>query len=102
MTLQIQRAARIEAKQAAAWYEEKRAGLGQEFMDELEAVYARIEEHPHRPLRIHIQGYDQFEFHQTNLRRFPYKVIYEVIGEDVVVLAVSHMRRKPNYWVDRV
>src|ERR1017187_5052615 len=100
MTFQIQRAAQVEAEEAAAWYEDKRTGLGEEFLDELEAVYAKIEEHPHRPLRIHLKRHAQHEFHQAKLRRFPYKVIYEVMGMNVIVLAVSHMRRKPNYWVD--
>jgi mRNA-degrading endonuclease RelE of RelBE toxin-antitoxin system len=32
------------------------------------------------------------------LRRFPYSVIYEVLGNTVTVLAVAHHRRRPGYW----
>ena len=83
MTLQINRAAQLEAKEAAEWYEDKRSGLGEEFLDELDVVYTKIEEHPNRPLSVRVAKFDQHEFHQSNLRRFPYKVIYEVVDERV-------------------
>lgn len=34
--------------------------------------------------------------------RFPYAVIYDVDSEQVTVIAVSHHRRDPEYWVERV
>ena len=43
----------------------------------------------------------------TNLRRlllkvFPYRIIYRVEGEEIVVYAVAHVRRRPGYWRQRV
>lgn len=102
MSLRILRAAQKVVEQAADWYEEKRPGLGEDFLQELEAVYVNIEAHPHRPLRVNLRGLEEREFHREILRRFPYKVIYEVTGTEVVVLAVAHGRRKPNYWANRV
>lgn len=102
MTMRILRAAPKEVEQAADWYEDKRPGLGEEFLQELDAVYLGIEEHPHRALRISLPDLDEREFHRVIPRKFPYKVIYEVTDKEVLVLAVAHMRRKPNYWADRV
>lgn len=102
MTLRILRAAQKEAEQAAEWYEDKRPGLGEEFLQELDAVYVKIEEHPHRPLRINLPGFESREFHRMLLGRFPYKVIFEVTDKEVIVLAVAHTRRKPNYWASRL
>jgi toxin ParE1/3/4 len=34
--------------------------------------------------------------------RFSHAVIYEVTAEQITVIAVSHQRRDPQYWVDRV
>jgi toxin ParE1/3/4 len=34
--------------------------------------------------------------------RFPYAVIYDVLPKQITVVAVSHHRRDPEYWVDRV
>ncbi|RLT05905.1 MAG: type II toxin-antitoxin system RelE/ParE family toxin, partial [Planctomycetota bacterium] len=33
--------------------------------------------------------------------RFPYKIIFEMIQNEVVVLAVAHGSRRPNYWLKR-
>ena len=35
------------------------------------------------------------------LERFPYTVIFEVLADRVLVLAVAHARRRPNYWKRR-
>ena len=32
------------------------------------------------------------------LKVFPYRLIYRVEGEGIVVYAVAHVRRKPGYW----
>jgi toxin ParE1/3/4 len=102
MKLRVLAEARKETERAAEWYDEQRLGLGEDFLQELESVYTNIEDHPHRPLRITIAGLEEREFHRVILRRFPYKVIYEVDDDEIVVLAVAHARRKPNYWADRL
>ena len=35
------------------------------------------------------------------LRRFPFRIIYRMIGGDVFVIAVAHSSRSPDYWSDR-
>ncbi len=35
------------------------------------------------------------------LKKFPYSIIYEVIGEDIIVYAYMHQSREPGYWRDR-
>jgi hypothetical protein len=34
-------------------------------------------------------------------RRFPYSLIYRVIGDDVFVLACFHGKRNPRVWRSR-
>ena len=36
------------------------------------------------------------------LRHFPFGIVYEVMGNQVVVVAIIHTRRKPGYWMNRV
>ena len=36
------------------------------------------------------------------LRRFPFSLIYAVEANAIVIVAVSHQRRRPGYWRDRV
>ena len=33
--------------------------------------------------------------------RFPYTLMYRILDEVVVILAVAHHRQRPEFWVDR-
>jgi len=39
---------------------------------------------------------------RVSLRRFPFKVIFRDVESIVQILAVSHKRRRPDYWLDRL
>jgi hypothetical protein len=39
---------------------------------------------------------------RAQLRRFPFLLLFRVLGREVIeILAVAHMRRRPNYWKRR-
>ncbi len=38
----------------------------------------------------------------AKVESFPYTLRYAVRGDLIVVVAVSHQHRAPDYWVDRV
>jgi hypothetical protein len=42
------------------------------------------------------------EIRRCVLRQFPYTLRYAVRGDLIVVVAVSHHHRSPDYWVDRI
>ena len=42
------------------------------------------------------------EVRQKVLRRFPFSVLYMIDGDRVVVVAVMHHHRRPDYWHDRI
>jgi len=73
--------------EARDWYEWKRAGLGSEFLDEFAAAMASLEQNPQRE-RFYFR-----EFRRILLRRFPYKIFYQIIGERVVVFRVLHAKQ---------
>lgn len=87
--------AELEVEEAVLWYEERRPGLGLEFVAAVGRVVAEIGEHPRSfqewrsPLR------------RAVLRRFPYVVFFEIESERVVVWAVAHAKRRPGYWMAR-
>jgi hypothetical protein len=36
------------------------------------------------------------------VRRFPYSVVYRMLGAEQYVVAVAHSSRSPDYWHGRV
>jgi plasmid stabilization system protein ParE len=80
---------------AFAWYYSRGTALASDFEREIERGIRLISQNPLRWPR-----YDN-ERRRLIVRKFPYSIIYELHGEDVVVLAVAHGKRKPDYWRDR-
>lgn len=81
-----------EIGEAHAWYEERSAGLGSEFLLAFELQLKRLEQVPMMFPEI-VPG-----VRRTLLPRFPYGVFYAVRGDLVNVLAVIHNARNPRRW----
>jgi toxin ParE2 len=81
-------------------YDDHRAGLGDEFLSEVQAVYAQIESNPNLIPRM-----ERYEgphlFRRCLLRRFPYHVVFACCDEGLVVVAIAHNCRQPLYWIKR-
>ena len=96
MNLIILAPAAQELSEAVDFYEERQAGLGVEFLAEFQSAASRIRE---RPL-----WFEHFErnFRRCRTKRFPYGIIFQLTAESVVVVAVMHLHRDPNYWQERI
>ncbi len=81
--------AEADLKEAYSWYEEKRIGLGYDFLLQVDAGLNFIGRNPN----IHPIEYKGTRKHLV--KRFPYKIIYLVEKEKIIVLAVLHGRRSP-------
>ena len=80
----------LMTKDAYDWYETQKPGLGEEFLDELDGVYFKLEAHPQ------YFGKVKKNFRQVALKRFPFVIVYEIIKTEVVVFAVFHTSRNPK------
>jgi plasmid stabilization system protein ParE len=97
MTLRVvfRRAARSEFDTAALWYEERQAGLGTQFVSEIDHTVELASNHPERfPVK-------HGEIRCVQARRFPYTVFFRLEADRIVVLAVFHARRNPAVWQTR-
>ncbi len=36
------------------------------------------------------------------VKRHPYLVVYAILPEQIVVLAIAHTKQKPGYWRERI
>ncbi len=88
-------AAAAELDDAYRWYERERTGLGDEFLEAAQALVARLAE---SPIAFPVVHRDR---RRAVFRRFPYSLIYRVVGDDVFVLACFHGRRNPRVWRSR-
>jgi plasmid stabilization system protein ParE len=96
VTIRFLEIAELELDQAIRWYELQRPGLGDALLNEVLAAADRIVRYPDawQPLGEDIRRY--------RLSRFPYGVIYAIESGDIIVLAIAHLHRKPDYWRDRL
>ena len=84
-----------ELDDAANFYEMEFEGLGQSFKDEVEKAVLRIAEYPEAwPV-------EWGDIRKSMLHKFPYTLHYSFEKDHVVILAVAHQHRKPDYWIDR-
>jgi len=89
-------AADEEMNAAARYYEQQVPGLGHQFLDELEWAVRRIHEHPKSGAILH------GSIRRMLLLRFPFGLLYRIDEDVILVLAVMHLRRRPDYWKNRL
>jgi plasmid stabilization system protein ParE len=97
MNLRIHRLAVEEIDHEVDYYESKQPGLGTALEDEVDAVFELILRFPEAAPRWK----DRNDRRVAVLDRFPFTVPYQIVGEEIVVLALAHASRRPGYWSKR-
>jgi toxin ParE1/3/4 len=84
-----------DALEAALWYDAHEAGLGDDFLDEVDAVVQRLGENA----LIHRARFS--DVRRAPVPRFKYYGVYYIIRrKEVWVLAIFHGRRHPR-WLEQ-
>ena len=84
-----------EMPEAARWYDDQEAGVGHEFLSEVDEAIDRLLFDPTaRPLAGR-------SVYRQVVDRFPFDLLYRIGTEQIEIVAVSHHRRKPGYWHHR-
>ena len=96
MRLYFSLIARDELREAKLYYNLQQKGLGTRFVEEAQAAAKTVADNP---LAWQVERGDIRRFF---MNRFPYKLLYAIEGERVIVIAVAHQHRNPDYWVDRI
>ncbi len=87
----------LEVSQAAEFYEERVAGLGADFLEEVDAAIDRILQFPEAWGRL------GRNYRRCSLRRFPYLIIYVIEpAKDILIVSVFHQSREPGTWRDNL
>lgn len=96
MKIRFLEIAERELDNAAKWYSGLDEVLGLTFLDEIDRAIRRILQFPFASTEI------QPGIRRGLLSRFPYAVICGLEEDTLIVIAIAHLRRRPQYWIDRV
>lgn len=88
--------AEIELNEAVDYYNKQSEGLGFELAYEVQKTIERIIRFPEAWTRLSKRT------RKCRCKRFPYGVVYHQKGDLILILAIMHLHRKPNYWKDRI
>jgi plasmid stabilization system protein ParE len=96
MTYDFHPDAKRELKDAVAYYDNISRELGDAFIEEVEQTLDRIQKFP--------EAWPQLSKNTRRCRTlsFPYGIVYQIKNQRILVVAVMHLQRKPNYWSDRI
>lgn len=95
MRIEFSPEAKTEFSDGENYYERQVPGLGARFRAEVRDALKRLRLWP---LAAPIE---RGEVRRMILSRFPYKLLYSVEADHIYVIAVAHLHRAPDYWVDR-
>ncbi|QFS43316.1 type II toxin-antitoxin system RelE/ParE family toxin [Nostoc sphaeroides] len=70
--------------------------MGDAFIAEVERTLNRIEQFP--------QAWTQLSKNTRRCRiaSFPYGIIYAIKEQQILIVAIMHLQRQPNYWTNRI
>lgn len=85
-----------EFSAAVVWYEKQRSGLGAEFFDAVGHIVSLIQAQP----EMGTLSKDR-RTRRVLVPRFPYEVVYQVFEDEIVIVAIAHSKRRPDYWKKR-
>jgi hypothetical protein len=89
-------AAEAEFEQSRMWYENRRAGLGIEFAEEVDACLERIRRNPESYPRL------KKDYRQAIVKRFPFAIYYEFSSSVVTVYSIFHCSQDPAKLDERL
>ena len=81
---------------AYCWYEDRRPGLGEEFLGCVDACLQAVCRMPELHAKVHE------EYRRALVRRFPYVIFYEYAGGKVTDYSIFHTSRDPKKWRNRL
>jgi len=84
-----------EMLEAAFYYEQQSKGLGQDSLRKVQNAVDEIVQHPTRWPKV------RGNIRRRMIHRFPYAVLYEDQPQEILIIAVMHLRRHPAYWIER-
>lgn len=81
---------------SAAFYEDRRTFLGDEFLDSIDETLAKIRTVPE------MGRTEKLRARSWKVKRFPFRLFYLIQPDRIWIVAVAHLSRRPDYWLNRL
>lgn len=85
-----------ELSETCQFYELEFSGLGNRFKQEVKRAINRIIQFPLAWQK------ERGDIRKCLLHKFPYKILYSIEPDHLLIIAIAHLHRKPDYWVARL
>jgi hypothetical protein len=85
-----------DVREAADWYDRRLWGLGDDFVAIVRQTVADVIFDPERFAR------SSTGCRYVRLRRFSYVLLFDVVGDELLILGVLHTARSVNKWRERL
>lgn len=85
-----------EVDEIIEYYDGVGEPLGDDFLNELQNAITRVLKLPDAWQKVWPSA------RRCLLTRFPYQLVYQERPDGILIVAVMHLHREPNYWVDRI
>ena len=80
--------------EAAVWFERQQSGLGDDFLNDVEAAFEQMQQAPLVCPTLQLEGVAfKLELRWTHVGRFGYLAIFHVVGDEIVIVAVVSAHR---------
>jgi plasmid stabilization system protein ParE len=87
--------ARRDFDESFDWYAERSALAAERFATAIDAALNRIAASPEQFCLI-----DQLH-RECIIKRFPFRIVYRAVPGRILVVAIAHAKRRPNFWLHR-
>lgn len=87
--------ARRDFDESFDWYLQRSPKAALRFSAAIDAALARVAAKP--------EGFAAIDdvHRECRVETFPFRVVYRVSGECILVVAIAHAKRRPGYWKNR-
>jgi len=96
MKIRFLETAQLEFDESVEYYNQEVAGLGIKFLEEILKAVDLIAKHPEAWPHISERT------RRCKINRFPFGIIYQNREDEILIVAIAHFHRKPDYWNERL
>ena len=94
-SVEFLRGARLDFDESFDWYAQRSVRAAARFAAVVDAALETVAANPTQFARL-----DDIHW-EFRLKKFPHRIVYRLVDNRVLVVAIAHAKRRPGYWKRR-